>query len=177
MKEKGFIFAFVILMSLLCVLGTKKIKSLQTQIKEQKENLTKLNQRLDYVKNLEESLETRRMTGKVLTQIPRVNDPIANKVIIKKFILSFLARMGYQAEVEVENERKSKDFPDMIGVNEVLLKIGFRDNITYNQMTNLMETFRDFPFTVEILTIGGTEVALPGIFRLQLKYYTVPGGT
>ena len=51
MKEKGLIFAFVILMSLLCVLGTKKIKSLQTQIKEQKENLTKLNQRLDYVKN------------------------------------------------------------------------------------------------------------------------------
>jgi hypothetical protein len=177
MKEKGLIFAFVILMALLCVFGTKKIKSLRTQIREQKETVDKLDQRLEYVRNLEESLELRRMTGKVLTQIPRVNDPIANKVLIKKFILSFLSRLGYEAEVEVDNERKSKDFPDMIGVNEVPLRIGISSNISYNQMTNLLETFRDFPFVIEILTIGGTDVALPGVLRLQLKYYVVPGGT
>jgi hypothetical protein len=177
MKEKGLIFAFVILMALLCVFGTKKIKSLRTQIREQKETVDKLDQRLEYVRNLEESLELRRMTGKVLTQIPRVNDPIANKVLIKKFILSFLSRLGYEAEVEVDNERKSKDFPDMIGVNEVPLKIGISDHISYKQMMNLLEEFRNFPIVTEIFTIGGTDVAVPGILRLQLKYYVVPGGT
>jgi hypothetical protein len=175
-KEKGVIFVFAILMFLLSFFGIKKIKSIQAQIGEQKEAVAKLDQRLEYVRNLEESLELRRMTGKVLTQIPRVNDPIANKVLIKKFILSFLSRLGYEAEVEVDNERKSKDFPDMIGVNEVPLRIGISSNISYNQMTNLLETFRDFPFVIEILTIGGTDVALPGVLRLQVKYYVVPGG-
>jgi hypothetical protein len=175
-KEKGIIFVFVVLTILVFVFGIKKIKSLRAQITEQKETVTKLDQRLEYVRNLEESLELRRTTGKVLTQIPRVNDPIANKVLIKKFILSFLSRLGYEAEVEVDNERKSKDFPDMIGVNEVPLRIGISSNISYNQMTNLLETFRDFPFVIEILTIGGTDVALPGVLRLQVKYYVVPGG-
>jgi hypothetical protein len=175
-KDKGIICVFVILMLLLSFFGIKKIKSLKAQIGEQKESVAKLDQRLEYVNNLEESLELRRMTGKVLTQIPRVNDPIANKVLIKKFILSFLSRLGCEAEVEVDNERKSKDFPDMIGVNEVPLRIGISSNISYNQMTNLLKAFRDFPFVIEILTIGGTDVALPGVLRLQVKYYVVPGG-
>jgi hypothetical protein len=138
--------------------------------------VAKLDQRLEYVRNLEESLELRRMTGKVLTQIPRVDDPIANKVLIKKFVRSFLSRFGCEAEVEVENERKSKDFPDMIGVTEVSLKIGISNQISYKQMMNLLEELQNFPIVTEILTIGGTDVSVPGILRLQLKYYVVPGG-
>lgn len=175
-KEKGVIVAFVVLILLLSFFGIKKIKSLKAQIGEQKETVTKLDQRLEYVRNLEESLELRRMTGKVLTQIPRVEDPIANKVLIKKFIQSFLSRFGYEAEVDVENERKSKDFPDMIGVTEVPLKIGINNQISYKQMMNLLEELQNFPIMPEIFTIGGTDVAVPGILRLQLKYYVVPGG-
>lgn len=176
-KEKGVIFAFVILVALLFVFGAKKMKSFQARIGEQKEKVEKLDQRLDKVRNLEESLELRRMTGKVLHQIPRVQDPIANKVLIKKFLKSFLSRLGLEAEVEVQNERKSKDFPDVIGVNEVPIKIGIKNYSSYNQVMNMLEKFRNFPFMVEILTIGGTDVAVPGNLRVQLKYYVVPEGS
>jgi Sec-independent protein translocase protein TatA len=173
-KEKGVIFIFVVLVALLFVFGAKKIRSLQAQIGEQKESLAKLDQRLDKVRSLEESLELRRMTGKVLHQIPRVQDPIANKVLIEKFVKSFLSRLGFEAEVKVENERPSKDFPDLIGVNEVPLRIGIINYSSYNQVMNMLEEFRNFPFAVEILTIGGTDVAVPGNLRVQLKYYVVP---
>lgn len=175
-KEKGVIFAFIILVILLTFFGIKKIKSLQTQIGEQKEIIVKVDQRLEYLNNLEESLELRRISGKVLHQIPRVPDPIANKVLIKKFFISFLARMGFDAEVEVDNERKSKDFPDVIEVNEVPIKIGISNYSSYTQVMNMLEESRNLPLVVEIFTLGGTEVPVPGILRLQLKYYAVMGG-
>jgi len=176
-KEKGVIFVFVILVALLGVFGIKKVKSLQTRIKEQKENIEKLNQRLDNVRRLEESLELRRITGKVLHQIPRVQDPIANKVLTKKFVKAFLSRLGLDAVVDVGNERRSRDFPDVVEVNEVPLKIGVKNYASYRQVMNMLDEFRNFPFVIEILTIGGTEVAIPGILRVQLKYYVVAGGT
>jgi hypothetical protein len=30
---------------------------------------------------------------------------------------------------------------------------------------------------VEILTIGGTDVAVPGHLRVQIKYYVIPKGS
>lgn len=172
-KTKGVIGVFVILLVVVFGLGAKKIKSVKAQISEQKENVAKTNQRLDYLKSLEESLELRRLSGKVLHQLPRVSDPIANKVLIKKFLLSFLSQFGLEAEVEVESERKSKDFPEVIAVNEVPIKIGIPSYSSYKQLLNMLEGSRDFLFALEILTIGGTDVAIPGIFRLQLKYYVV----
>ena len=175
-KEKGIIFVFVILVALLFVFGAKKIRSLQAQIGVQKEQVAELDQRLDKVRNLEESLEMRRLTGKVLHQIPRVQDPIANRVLIEKFLKSFLSRLGLEAEVKADGERKSRDFPDMIGVNEVPIKIGIKNYSSYDQMMSMLEEFRNLPFLIEILTIGGTDVAVPGILRVQLKYYVVPEG-
>jgi len=173
-KQKVVIFAFVVLMGLLFFLGAKKIRSLQAQIGEQEEKIAKLDQRLDRVRSLEESLEERRMTGKVLHQIPRVQDPIANKVLVEKFLKSFLSKLGFEAEVKVDGERKSKDFPDLIGVTEVPLRIGTQNYSSYEQVMNMLEEFRYFPFAVEILTIGGTDVAVPGNLRIQLKYYVIP---
>ncbi|KPL04427.1 MAG: hypothetical protein AMJ90_00970 [candidate division Zixibacteria bacterium SM23_73_2] len=175
-KVKGIIAVFAILLVLLFFFGIKNIKSLQGQIGGQKENISELDQRLEKIRNLEESLELRRLTGKVLPQIPRVEDPIANKILIEKFFKSFLTRLGLEAEVKVENERKSRDFPDVVEVNEVPIKIGITSYSSYKQVMNLLEEFRKFPLSIEILTIGGTDVAVPGVLRLQLKYYVVPGG-
>lgn len=175
-KDKVITFGSVFLILLLLFIGVKRIKSLQAQIGEQKESVEKSNQRLEYLRDLEESLELRRETGKVLCQIPRAQDPIANKVMIGKFMKSFLSRLGLEAEVKVENERKSRDFPDVVTITEVPLKIGIRNYSSYNQVMNLLREFRNFPFVIEILTIGGTDVAVPGIFRIQLKYYAVLGG-
>ena len=123
-KEKIIIIGSVFLILMLLFLGIKKIQSLRVQIKEQKENVEKSNQRLEKLRDLEESLEFRRETGKVLCQIPRAKDPMANKVLTQKFLKSFLSRLGLNAEVKVENERKSRDFPDVVDINEVPLKIG-----------------------------------------------------
>ncbi len=175
-KNKVIIFVFVVITVLLIILGIKKTKSLQAQIREQKESVVKLDQRLEYVKGLEESLELRRSSGKALVQIPRVDDPIANKVLMKKFIVSLLSQLGQEGEVEVDNERKSKDFPSLIEVNEVPLKVGITDHISFKQMLTLMDELRNYPFMIEIFTVGGTDVAVPGVLRLQFKYYVVPGG-
>ena len=176
-KEKVIIIGFAFLVLLLLFFGVRKIKSLQLQIREQKEHMVKSDQRLKHLRNLEESLEERRMTGKVLCRIPRAEDPIANKVLMRKFLKSFLSRLGLEAEVRAENERKSKDLPDEVMVNEVPLKIGIKNYSSYNQLMNLLKEFRNFPFAIEILTIGGTEVAVPGNFRVQLKYYVIPEGS
>ena len=176
-KQKVIIIAFSFLVLLLLFFGVKKSKSLKQQIREQKESVVKLDQRLQYLRDLEESLEQRRMTGEVLTRIPRVDDPIANKVLMRKFMTSFLSRLGLEAEVVVENERKSKDFPDVLTINEVPLKIGIKNYSTYDQVLTMLEEFKNFPFVVEILTIGGTDVAVPGNLRVQLKYYIIPEGS
>lgn len=176
-KPKVIIIAFAFLVLLLLFFGAKKSKSLKQQIREQKESVVKLDQRVQYLRDLEESLEQRRMTGEVLTRIPRVGDPIANKVLMRKFMTSFLSRLGLEAEVVVENERKSKDFPDMLTINEVPLKIGIKNYSSYDQVLTMLEEFKNFPFVVEILTIGGTDVAVPGNLRVQLKYYIIPEGS
>jgi hypothetical protein len=176
-KQGVIIIGFGCMTLLLLFFGTRKIKSLEEQIRERKENVAKLDQRLDKVKRLEESLEERRMTGRVLCGIPRVKDPIANKVLMRKFMKAFLLRLGFEAEVRVENERKSRDFPDLVTVKEVPLKIGITNYSSYEQVIKMLAEFRNFPFVVEIFTIGGTDVAVPGNLRVQLKYYVIPEGS
>lgn len=176
-KEKIILIGFGFLILLFAFLGIKRIKSLNGQIAEQKEHVAKSYQRLEYVKDLEKSLEERRVSGRVLVEIPRAQDPVANKVLMKKFMKSFLSRLGLEAEVKVENERKSRDFPDVVMVNEVPLKIGIKNYSSYDQVMKMLAEFKNFPFTVEILTIGGTDVAVPGNLRVQLKYYVIPEGS
>lgn len=176
-REKIIIIGFGCLIFLIAFFGLKRIKSLNRQIREQKENVAKSSQRLDYVKNLGESLELRRMSGKVLFEIPRAQDPIANKILMEKFIKSLLCRLGLEAEVKIENERKSRDFPDVVTVNEVPLKIGIKNYSSYHQVIKMLKEFGNLPFVVEILTIGGTDVAVPGNLRVQLKYYVLPRGS
>jgi hypothetical protein len=176
-KEKIIIVVFGFLILLIAFVGIKKIKSLDAQIGEQQEHMGKSTQRLEHLQNLEESLEERRMSGKVLVEIPRAHDPIANKVLMEKFMKSFLSRLGLEAEVKVENERRSRDFPDVITVNEVPLRIGIKNYTSYDQVIKMLREFKNFPFVVEVLTIGGTDVAVPGNLRVQLKYYLIPKGS
>jgi hypothetical protein len=175
-KEKIILILFGFVIVLIAFLGLKRIKSLNAQIGEQREHMGKSTQRLEYLRDLEKSLEERRMSGKVLVEIPRAHDPIANKVLMEKFIKSFLSRLGLEAEVKVENERKSKDFPDVVSVNEVPLMIGVKNYTSYDQVIKMLKEFKNFPFVVEVLTIGGTDVGVPGNLRMQLKYYIIPKG-
>jgi hypothetical protein len=175
-KEKIIIIAFGLLILLVAFLGIKRIKSLNGQIREVREQVATSSQRLEYVEKLEGSLEWRRASGKVLVEIPRAQDPIANKVLMSKFVTNFLLRLGLEAEVKVDNERKSRDFPDVITVNEVPLKIGIKSYTSYEQVMNMLKEFGNFPFVVEVFTIGGTDVAVPGNVRVQLKYYFIPKG-
>ena len=176
-KDKIIIIAFGFLILLVAFIGIKRIKALNGQIKEGREQLAKSSQRLEYVENLEASLEERRITGKVLVEIPRAHDQIANKVLMRKFVANFLSRLGLEAEVKVDGERKSRDFPDVVTVNEVPLRIGINNYTSYDQVIKMLREFKSFPFVVEILTIGGTDVAVPGHLRVQIKYYVIPKGS
>ena len=176
-KDKIIIIAFGFLILVVAFIGVKKIKALNSQIKDGREQLSKSCQRLEYVERLEESLEERRITGKVLVEIPRAHDPIANKVLMRKFVTNFLSRLGLKAEVKVDNERKSRDFPDVVTVNEVPLRIGISNYASYDQVIKMLREFGNFPFVVEIITIGGTAVPVPGHLRVQLKYYVIPKGS
>jgi hypothetical protein len=176
-KDKTIIVIFGFLIVAIAFLGVKKMGSLRGHIAEQREFLGKSTQRLEYLNDLERSLEERRESGRVLVEIPRAQDAIANKVLMEKFIKSFLSRLGLEAEVKVENERRSRDFPDVIMVNEVPLKIGVKGYASYDQVIKMLKEFKNFPFVVEVLTIGGTDVAVPGNLRVQLKYYIIPEGS
>lgn len=175
-KEKAIIIASALVLAVSIFFGSGRIRSLRAQIGERQEEVAKSDQRLEELRTLGESLELRRMTGKVLCEIPRAQDPVASRVLIAKFLESFLSRQGFDAQVRVGNERASKDFPAVVGVNEVPIKIGIKDYASYAQVVNLLREIRNFPFVIEVITIGGTEVPVPGVFRLQLKYY-VPGGS
>jgi hypothetical protein len=175
-KDKTIIVIFALLIAAISFLGVK-VGSQRGHNAEQREFLAKSTQRLEYLNDLERSLEERRESGRVLVEIPRAQDPMANKVLMEKFIKSFLSRLGLEAEVKVENERKSRDFPDVITVNEVPLKIGVKGYASYDQVIKMLKEFKNFPFVVEVLTIGGTDVAVPGNLRVQLKYYIIPEGS
>ncbi len=176
-REKIIIVIFGLLVLAIAVFGAKKIKSLRGQIGEEREYMRKSAERLQYLKELEASLEERRMSGKVLVEIPRAQDPMANKILMEKFIKSFLSRLELEAEVKVENERKSRDFPDVVAVNEVPLKIGIKNYSSYDQVIKMLREFKNFPFVVDVLTIGGTDVGVPGHLRVGLKYYIIPKGS
>jgi hypothetical protein len=175
-KDKVIIITSALVVAVFIFFGSGRIRSLRAQIGERKEEVAKSDQRLEELRTLRESLELRRMTGKVLCVIPRVQDPVANKVLVARFLESFLQRQGFESEVRVENERPSKDFPAVVGVNEVPINVGMRDYASYTQVVNLLKEIRNFPFVIEVITIGGTEVPVPGVLRLQLKYY-LPGGS
>jgi|WetSurMetagenome_2_1015567.scaffolds.fasta_scaffold27810_3 hypothetical protein len=173
-KSKIIIAVFALLSLALIFFGTKQVKSIKAQIVEQKSDIAKLYQQLEYVDNLESNLETAKESGGIIGRIPQVNDPIANQALMNKFIQTFLARMELMAEVKVDKRKRSKDFPDFIGVDEVPLLIGIKDYTSYGQVMKMLNEFRKFPFGIEILCIGGSDVPIPGNLRIKMKYYIIP---
>ncbi len=173
-KNKLIVAFFVILSLVLIYLGMNRVKSIKSQIVEQKENTAKLNQWLEYVDGLEKSLETERDSGRVIGRIPQVNDPIANQVLMQKFIQTFLSHRGMEADVKAEKERKSSDFPALIGVNEVPITVGIKDYSSFSQIIRMLDDFRSFPFGIEAFCIGVGDIPIPGNLRLRMKYYVIP---
>jgi hypothetical protein len=173
-KDKIIIAVFVVLSLVLSYLGMSRVKLIKSQIIEQMENTAKLNQRLEYVDGLAMSLETEIDSGRVIGRIPQVNDPIANQVLMQKFIQNFLLSRGMEAEVKAEKERKSNDFPSLIGVNEVPITVGVKDYSSLTQIIGMLDDLRSLPFGIEALCIGGGEIPIPGNLRLRIKYYIIP---
>jgi hypothetical protein len=177
-RTKGTIIGTALVAVLLLTLGIKKAKSIEGQITQQRQTLGKLDDRLKHVKDLEYSLELRRMEGRVLRQIPRVKDPVTNQVLIRKFFESLLSGVELEAQqIKVQNERASKDFPAIMGVSEVPLLIGIKDYSTYVQIIEVFEEFKTFPFQIEMFALGATDIPVPGQMRIMLKYYIIPEAT
>jgi len=173
-KGKIIIAVIAVLSLALIFFGTKQVNSIKAQIVEQKENTAKLYQQLEYVDGLEMTLESQKESGETIDRIPQVGDPIADQVLMKKFIQTLLGGMGLEAEVRVEKRTKSKAFPDLIGVDEVPLLIGIKEYSSYGQIMEILNEFRKFSIGIEILCIGGNDVAIPGNLRFKMKYYIIP---
>jgi hypothetical protein len=173
-RDKLIVAFFAILSLVLIYLGMNRVKSIKLQIVEQKENTAKLNERLEYVNGLENSLETERDGGRVIGRIPQVKDPIANQILMQKFVQSFLSRRGMEAEVKADKEKKSSDFPALIGVNEVPITVGIKDYSSFSQIIRVLDDFRSFPFGIEAFCIGIGDIPIPGNLRLKMKYYIIP---
>jgi hypothetical protein len=145
-KDKIIIAVFVVLSLVLSYLGMSRVKLIKSQIIEQMENTAKLNQRLEYVDGLAMSLETEIDSGRVIGRIPQVNDPIANQVLMQKFIQNFL----------------------------LPITVGVKDYSSLTQIIGMLDDLRSLPFGIEALCIGGGEIPIPGNFRLRIKYYIIP---
>ncbi|MCJ7458054.1 MAG: hypothetical protein MUP17_03565, partial [candidate division Zixibacteria bacterium] len=73
--------------------------------------------------------------------------------------------------------KNSPDFPGLVGIREIPLEIGVTNYSSYDQMIILLEYLKEYPFIVDLFTLGGKDIELPGKLKLRIKYYLPPGGS
>jgi hypothetical protein len=79
--------------------------------------------------------------------------------------------------VKVGQEKNSPDFPSLVGIKEIPIEMGVTNYSSYDQLIILLDNFREYPFVVDLFTLGGKEINIPGKLKLRIKYYLSPGGS
>ena len=156
--------------------GVRQIRSLQTRISQKKKSVEELNAHLENLKRLSTSLTLKRLKGGKLKEVPFVSEPQVNKVLLEKYLQSVFAQVGLTCEVKVGKEKNSADFPNLAGIREMSLEIGVTNYSSYDQLIILLESLKEYPFSVDLFTIGGKDLNVPGELKLRIKYYLSSGG-
>jgi hypothetical protein len=176
MKKQFFLIAGIVIV-LVLFFGIKHIRSLQAQINQKKTSMAGLKTHLESLKRLTESLALKRLKGGQLREVPYFTEPQVNKALLEKFVQSSFSQIGLECQVKVGQEKNSPDFPGLVGIREIPLEIGVTNYSSYDQMIILLEYLKEYPFIVDLFTLGGKDIELPGKLKLRIKYYLPPGGS
>jgi len=175
-KKQFFLIAVVVIV-LILFFGIRQIRSLQAQINQKKVSVVGLKAHLEEVRKLSESLTLRRLKGGKLQQVPYVAEPQVNKALLEKFMQMIMSQVSLECQVKVGQEKNSPDFPGLVGIREIPIDMGVTNYSSYDQLIILLDNFREYPFIVDLFTLGGKEINLPGKLKLRIKYYLSPGGS
>jgi len=175
-KKQFFLIAVVVIV-LILFFGIRQIRSLQAQINQKKVSVVGLKAHLDEVRRLSESLALRRLKGGKLQDVPYVAEPQVNKALLEKFMQSLMSQVSLECQVKVGQEKNSPDFPSLVGIKEIPIEMGVTNYSSYDQLIILLDNFREYPFVVDLFTLGGKEINIPGKLKLRIKYYLSPGGS
>ncbi len=156
--------------------GVRQIRSLQARISQKKKSVEELNAHLEDLKRLSASLTLKKLKGGKLKEVPFVSEPQVNKVLLEKYLQSVFGQAGLSCEVKVGKEKNSTDFPNLAGIKEMPLEIGVTNYSSYEQLIILLESLKEYPFLVDLFTIGGKDLNVPGELKLRIKYYLSSGG-
>lgn len=176
MKKQLFLIAGIVIF-LVLFFGIRQIRSLQARISQKKKGVEELNAHLENLKRLSASLALKRLKGGKLKEVPFVSEPQVNKVLLEKYLQSVFSQVGLTCEVRVGKEKNSADFPSLAGIREMPLEIGVTNYSSYDQLIILLEYLKEYPFLVDLFTVGGKDINLPGELKLRVKYYLSPGGS
>lgn len=175
MKKQIFLVAGIVIV-LVLFFGVRQIRSLQTRISQKKKSVEELNAHLENLKRLSASLTLKRLKGGKLREVPFVSEPQVNKVLLEKYLQSVFGQVGLTCEVKVGKEKNSADFPNLAGIREMPLEVGVTNYSSYDQLIILLESLKEYPFLVDLFTIGGKGLNVPGELKLRIKYYLSSGG-
>jgi hypothetical protein len=176
LKKQVFLIAGIVIV-LVLFFGIRQIRSLQPRISQKKKGVVELNAHLENLKRLSASLALKRLIGSKLHEVPFVSEPQVNKAILEKYLQSVFSQVGLACEVKVGKEKNSPDFPSLAGIREMPLEIGVTNYSSYDQLIVLLEYLKEYPFLVDLFTIGGKDISIPGELKFRLKYYLSTGGS
>ncbi|HVP37131.1 MAG TPA: hypothetical protein VMT04_09075 [Terriglobales bacterium] len=175
--KKQFFLIGVVAIVLVLFFGIRQIRSLQAKISQKNTNLAGLKTHLGGLKRLTESLALKKLKGGKLQEVPYFSEPQVNKALLEKFVQSSFSQIGLECQVKVGQEKVSPDFPSLVGIREIPLEIGVTNYSSYDQLIILLEYLKEYPFIIDLFTLGGKDVELPGKLKLKIKYYLPPGGS
>ena len=176
MKKQVFLIAGILIV-LILFFGIRQIRSTQAKINQKKKSVEELNKHLDNLKRLSASLALKRLKGSKLQEVPYVSEPQVNKALLEKYLQSVLGQVSLTGEVKVGKERNSPDFPSLAGIREIPLEIGVTNYSSYDQLIIVLESLKEYPFLVDLFTVGGKDIIIPGELKMRIKYYLSPGGS
>jgi len=175
LKKQIFLIAGIVIV-LVLFFGVRQIRSLQTRISQKTKSVEELNAHLENLKKLSASLALKRLKGGKLQEVPFVSEPQVNKVLLEKYLQLVFERISLTCKVRVGKEKNSPDFPSLAGIREMPLEIGVTNYSSYDQLIILLESLKEYPFLIDLFTLGGKDINLPGELKLRIKYYLTSGG-
>ncbi|RKY95530.1 MAG: hypothetical protein DRQ06_03500 [Candidatus Hydrothermota bacterium] len=176
MGFKSTLSIFIVAAALILYVGNKTLAGIENKIKETEKEIMKLEAKRRSLWIFERVLTEKKDELSAIQTVSTDNKFVA-KAVATDLLESTLKLTRLRGKVFAISFDQSKDFPDLLGIREVNLQIGIRDYPTYIDLVNFMEYLTKGPFFVEGLYMGGaapSNLAVGGIFKLQLKFYVTP---
>ena len=171
------IFIIALLILILIPFTEKRIKNIQSSLKETKIKIQKLEERRSTLRHLENLLKEGRPVLKKIEPLV-ISDidlaPVVAYDLVKKILYSVDLKGNIKASPPVASEY----FPKPLGVMETEIQIGIVDYDSYFELLKFLENIKETPIYIEEVSIGsGAQyIEVKGRIKIRAKFFFLPGG-